>query len=195
MKKTTKTLKKQSSPPASTEPLLFQPEQLEFAAVITEISPDTCAKNSECSQHPKTSAEDAKTIAEKAQAEHAAFEETAAKKLVFKQAQFLVSKFVKEPNFAREIKIAKKLLVKFPNFNFWKFKRQKEKFDSLCSFLSPEGQKIVAREYEEYTRQVRIGERVKGHIPERFVFGDTKIGEDYPVKPKPKSILSWLRNQ
>src|SRR5574343_742804 len=75
---------------------------------------------------------------------------------IFSLQQFLVWKFLKEPNetnWAREIKIANKLIKRFPNVDYWNFVCPSFKIHSLAWFISRDGKKFL---YEQVQKKALV---------------------------------------
>jgi len=95
--------------------------------------------------------------------------------------QYLVWKFCKDPaevNWPKEISVAKKILSKYSEYNFWGSCDFGFKLNSLCFLLTLKGKYLLACELKKY--RFRMEERKKVKLL------DEKVGEDYKPKPKPK---------
>jgi hypothetical protein len=100
----------------------------------------------------------------------------------------IVKKFVKgNINWAREIKIAQKLIKRFNSFNFWdNLKQLGSPPPSLAWFLKPEGKAFLLREYETFNLKLN-----KNLISlER-----DKVGVDKKIFKKSKTLIDFLKNK
>lgn len=70
----------------------------------------------------------------------------------FRAAQFIVGKLVKKESidWAREIKIAQRLLTKFPDVKFWEWLNLGFQLNSLAWFISPDGTKRLKKEFGQF---------------------------------------------
>lgn len=116
--------------------------------------------------------------------------------------QKLIIKFVKggsgnkDPRFwARESKIAKKLLAIYP-VEFYEHIHQPDNplddnpcLGSLAWFLTENGKRLLNTQFLEYRK-------TRTHLKENVtpVLEDTKIGEDIKLESKPQSLLEFLRH-
>lgn len=101
------------------------------------------------------------------------------------RCKFLVSKFLikDQLNWAREIKIAKKLLKSYPDFNIWSNMKLEFKLNSLAFFLTDEGKGAMA-----VFKFNKSKENVLDLLPQNGeVIGEEKMGKDV-VKNLPKTL-------
>jgi len=103
-----------------------------------------------------------------------------------KLCQFIVKKYLQNNvNWAREIKIAQKLIKKHKDYSFWNNLRQ-VKLPSLAWLLTEEGIAFL-----------NIGHKVQGmkeQAKEKHSILDNKIGEDKKTCQKPKNIKQFIRS-
>ena len=99
--------------------------------------------------------------------------------------QYIVSNFVEKANWSREIKIAKKLIIAYPQKEFWQFVDKSKKYPSLNFFLCQDGKDFLAK-------QTGLFNLV---IPDKpaFKLSDEKIGIDIEYIKSPKSVIEFLR--
>jgi hypothetical protein len=103
-----------------------------------------------------------------------------------KLCQLIVKKFIRgNINWAREIKIAQKLIKKFNCFEFWNnLKELGSPPPSLAWFLKPEGKAFLLKEYEAFKLNLN---------KEEVILSKNKIGEDKNVCQKPKTLVQFIR--
>lgn len=110
------------------------------------------------------------------------------------RCKFLVSKFLikDQLNWAREIKIAKKLLKLYPDFKIWSDLKLKFKLNSLAFFLTEEGKGEMS--VFEFNKSK---ENVLDLLPQNSeVIGNEKIGKDViKDSPKPLSFKDFLNKK
>lgn len=103
-----------------------------------------------------------------------------------KLCQFIVNSFVQSPNWAKEIKIAKKLISEEYNEDFWLSIPKERKFTSLAFFLAEEGQKTL-RKYKNIS---------KLDFPEKkeiILFEEECSKEPKQFQPTVKTLLEFLK--
>jgi len=108
------------------------------------------------------------------------------KKNNHKLCQMIVKKFVKgNINWAREVKIAQKLVKKFNSFAFWNnLKELGSPPPSLAWFLKPQGKMFLIKEYESYNLIFNKNDiKLKKY----------KIDDDKKICKKPKSLIEFIR--
>lgn len=105
-----------------------------------------------------------------------------------KLCQLIVKKFINgNINWAREIKIAQKLIKKFDSFQFWdNLKTLGSPPPSLAWFLKPEGKAFILKEYEAFKLNLD---------KENIVLKENKIGEDRKICQKPKNLIEFIRKK
>lgn len=103
-----------------------------------------------------------------------------------KLCQMIVKKFVKgNINWAREIKIAQKLVKRFNSFDFWdNMPELGSPPPSLAWFLKPEGKAFILKQYEDFNLILNKKE---------IVLQENKINEDKNICKKPKTLLEFIR--
>jgi len=108
------------------------------------------------------------------------------KNINHKLCQLIVKKFIKgNINWAREIKIAQKLVKKFNNFDFWNnLKDLGSPPPSLAWFLKPEGKAFLLKEYELFNLDLN-----KNVIK----LQNNKFDKDKNICKKPKTLLQFIR--
>lgn len=105
------------------------------------------------------------------------------------KCQLIVSRFCgHNPKlyWAREIKIAKKLLKLEPEVSVW-LSLEHRKLSSLSWFLSDEGKLFIKT--SKLKKELNLKEVFNPEIKEE------KIGEDKVMSKKPKSLLDFLRKK
>lgn len=101
-----------------------------------------------------------------------------------KLCQFIVKKYIKDKiNWAREIKIAQKLIKTYKGYSYWNNLKDL-KLPSLAWFLTEEGKCFMATE--------AIKDKVVIPKPQKYQLEENKIGEDKKVCQKPKSLLEFI---
>lgn len=105
------------------------------------------------------------------------------------KCQFIISKFCKEkPNWAKEIKIAKKLLISYPDIKFWE--QTEEKFlKSLVFFLCEDGSKWLA----EQDKKQKLEKQLAPTESKKVVLSDKKFYVSTVVNNKPKTLMDFLK--
>lgn len=105
-----------------------------------------------------------------------------------KLCQFIILKYIKNNiNWPREVKIAKRLIIKFKSFNFWKnLEEFKITLPSLAWFLKPEGKAFLLKEYEKFNLNIN---NIKN---DNNIF-KFKIGNDKKICKKPKTLVEFIR--
>jgi hypothetical protein len=102
-----------------------------------------------------------------------------------KLCQFIVKKYIKDKiNWAREIKIAQKLIKTYKSYSYWNNLKDL-KLPSLAWFLTPEGKTFMATEC--------IKDKLTLPKLEKYQLQENKIGEDKKVCQKPKTLLEFIR--
>lgn len=109
------------------------------------------------------------------------------------RCKFLVSKFVSKEgmNWPREIRIAKKLLKEYPDFETWTQLKFDFKLNSLAFFLTEEGKEKI---------QILKFNKSKKNLLDLFpkqeevVFGE-KLGQDAEVQKKPLTLKDFLKKK
>jgi hypothetical protein len=104
-----------------------------------------------------------------------------------KLCQLIVKKFVKgNINWAREIKIAQKLVKRFNSFDFWdNIKELGSPPPSLAWFLKAEGKGFILKEYESFNLNLD---------KEKIVLEENKVKEDKNICKKPKTLLEFINH-
>jgi hypothetical protein len=99
----------------------------------------------------------------------------------------VVSLLVNEPNWPREMKIAKKITKNFPEIKFWEdiAKLFPKKLPSLAFFLTPAGKTIISREKNKIN--------IDTPTPNPIIFSESKVGEDIPTVRKIKSLKDFIK--
>ena len=108
------------------------------------------------------------------------------KKNNHKLCQLIVKKYIKNNiNWAREIKIAQKLIKKFNSFKFWdNLQELKSPPPSLAWFLKPQGKIFLLKEYEAFNLNL---DKVKIDLQKN------KVQDDKITCKKPKSLVEFIR--
>ena len=107
--------------------------------------------------------------------------------------QFIINKFLSNHKaiwknkglVAREMKITKTLIEKYPLEIFWKAVPVKFAMDSLTWFISPGGWAYLKLEYAKFSLDL------KPHVKHSVC--DTKIGNDKKVSTSSKTIEDFLK--
>lgn len=103
--------------------------------------------------------------------------------------RFLIKTFLVNVNkfgpkeWAREVKISKKLFKTYPEFDFWQSFKLDFELDSLCYFLGVKGSAQVNLIYLNF--KYRVPEKDK--LPAL----SEKIGEDFPSPVKDKKFFNF----
>tara|TARA_B100000131_G_C17633398_1_gene416914 strand:- start:25 stop:381 length:357 start_codon:yes stop_codon:yes gene_type:complete len=108
--------------------------------------------------------------------------------------QKIISKFFKDKASAwsspKQIKtnmfLAKKMLEMIPEEEFWEEFPVHKNCEDLSWFFTDEGKKEVRN--AKLTRSVKLPEKVENEI------GEEKLGEDFKIEKKPKTIKDWLND-
>jgi hypothetical protein len=101
-----------------------------------------------------------------------------------KLCQFIIKKYIPSNiNWAREIKIAQKLLKQYKGYAFWN-NLNTIRLNSLAWFLMEDGQKFI-------NTQLKV-QNLKEIKKESHQICDKKIGIDKNTCQKPKSILEFI---
>lgn len=100
----------------------------------------------------------------------------------------LAKRFVKEDKYnpANDLMVLYRLFKKFPNRQFWLNYDLGFQLNSTFWFLSKEGNEKLKTDYSIFTLHIDSRKPVE--------ISDSKFGEDYKIKPKPKSIMDLLKN-
>mgnify|MGYP006969489835 CR=1 FL=1 len=103
--------------------------------------------------------------------------------------KFIIEKFVdpKKINWPRDMKIAKKLIKEYCDFDFWKFVSLQTDLYSLAFFVSVKGKQLLKDRHELYEKQKIDLDKAKPEMSEE------KLGEDAKIAP-PKSLKDFLTN-
>lgn len=87
-------------------------------------------------------------------------------------------------NWAKEIKMAKKLLVKFPDVSFWETVYVPNKPTSLAFFLTTDGERVLTRAKQELSLEIV-------HSKDNTL-GKEKQGKDLEFKPTKNTLRDFL---
>ena len=102
-----------------------------------------------------------------------------------KLCQFIVKKYIQSNiNWAREIKIAQKLIKTYKGYSFWNNLKDL-KLPSLAWFLTEDGKKFIAMEDKKLDLSFDKKETTQ--------LNENKIGEDKKVCQKPKSLVEFIK--
>lgn len=87
---------------------------------------------------------------------------------------------------AKQMSIFNKLLIKFPNQEFWRKVTFSQKYDGMEYLLSPYGLQVVGQKYRDFNYK----------IPEApiFHFDDNKIGSPPTLPTAPQTLKDFLSN-
>ncbi len=105
--------------------------------------------------------------------------------------RFIIKKFLNDVNkfqskdWAREVKIAKKLLNSKFDFDFWKRVPADKKYFSLAFFLTSEGKVFLLQQ----KRLLKVEITPK----QDYLLSDKKLGEDKKIEHKPQTLLDFLK--
>jgi len=99
--------------------------------------------------------------------------------------QFIVKSFVKSPNWAKEIKIAQKLITEEFDEAFWISIPKEFEYTSLAYFLTDNGKKFLLREKE--MKKLQLPEK------EAIILEEKKFGEDKKFEPTVKTLREFLK--
>lgn len=115
------------------------------------------------------------------------------KKLEHSRCKLLVSKFVLKDqlNWPKEIRIAKKLLKEYPDFNTWTQLKLDFKLNSLAFFLTDEGKVHLT---------ILKFNKSKENVLDLFSkqsesIGEEKLGQDVKTDSKPLSLKDFLKKK
>ncbi len=117
-----------------------------------------------------------------------------AKKIVkeVSKYRFIISKFIINPksfkpaDWAREMNIAKRLLVAYPDFDFWKSVNFNFKLNSLAWLVNGDG-KLTLKLHQQ-KRLLDLENK-----PNEVVLEKENIGESVELKAKPKTLMEFLK--
>lgn len=103
--------------------------------------------------------------------------------------QYLIWLFLKNPNdknfqWAKEIKVAKKLLFLYKDINFWSNLEIEFKLNSLCWFLTYDGSQRLKTEFNKYN--LTIPAKIE------YIIDKQKYGEDISFEKKMENIIEFL---
>lgn len=105
----------------------------------------------------------------------------------YQTKKYLLAKFLKEgraDDLKKELFVAKKLLVKYPNGKFWLNYDLSFKLNSLAFFLTPEGSQLISSAFKEFSLEIKTNSPI-------FLLGE-KI-EVKKVAFQPKNIRDFLK--
>lgn len=105
-----------------------------------------------------------------------------------KLLKLIVSLLVNNPNWPREMKIAKRIAKPFQDKEFWETlaKEYPNKLPSLAFFLTDKGKVAL---FKNKTKKTLEKKQVKANIE----LGD-KVGADAPVRKKLKTLKDFIKN-
>ncbi len=112
-----------------------------------------------------------------------------------KVATFIVEKYVKDGyiNWGRDLKISYKFADKYPDLNFWMALPVKFQVESMVMLWTPKAKNMIEINYNKYILALRMQKSLiieeAAPLP---VLGD-KVGEDYQVKEKQRSVLEFCK--
>lgn len=102
--------------------------------------------------------------------------------------QFIVGKLITacKPNWAREIKIAQKLIIDYPDPEFWNAVETPFPLSSLAWLLTPDGKEVLLKTSRE--TKLELPKETQYNIQEE------KVGEDKVFQPtKKKTLMDFLK--
>ena len=103
-----------------------------------------------------------------------------------KLCQFIIKKYIQTNiNWAREIKIAQKLIKEYKEYTFWNNLNQ-IKIPSLAWFLTEEGKKFI-------NIQLKI-KNLKDIKKYSYKISEKKVGADKKTCQKPKTLIQFIRS-
>lgn len=108
-------------------------------------------------------------------------------KFSYSQRKAILEKHLKQipkGKITQEIKFVKMVTEKFDDILFWNHFSLGYKLNSFAYFLGGEGRAKLEKAYQNF--QFTIDE------PKRIELSDEKIGEDFKVKQKKKTLLELL---
>ena len=120
---------------------------------------------------------------------------------IFKKSDYniLVSLFLKEPrkiNYPKEYAIAKKLLLIYPDFTFWKSTLLQEKYgvlNSLAYFLTQDGKKFIKFNYNSHVKRESLS--IASPKKSEISLQKNKVGESLGLKSKRNpSLIDFIKN-
>lgn len=115
----------------------------------------------------------------------------------FEYAKFLIRVFLKEGqtiNYAKEIKIANKLLSQFPDSRFWADQQgQFNKLNSLAFFLIKENNLNLIKSYNLFQSDKTKKLNVNNYTLQENTERNTEVKKTTSLKPK--TILDFLDNK
>lgn len=104
--------------------------------------------------------------------------------LIHDKEVYITEKFCREPiNWAREMKMARKLYLKFSDISFWEYLELPKKLNSLAFFLCYDGKKLLTNKYSLFTLEIQPTSKVE--------VGNEKLGEDRKIEKK-KTLLELI---
>ncbi len=104
------------------------------------------------------------------------------------KCKFIVTKFCKgaiDLSWPKQIKIAQKLIEDNPDLAFWQGFETKRKIYCLSWFLTKEGEESLLIHSRKRVLDLKA--------PAEHVILGEKIGEDFKVESKPKTIFDFLK--
>ena len=119
----------------------------------------------------------------------------------FKRSDYaiLVRLFLKDPtkiNYPREYGLAKKLLLKYDDFTFWRstlLDPKRKVLNSLAYFLTEEGKYFLKYNHHIHKKREKLSviSTENPHIP----LAKEKVGDDLDLKTnKKKSLIDFINN-
>jgi len=112
-----------------------------------------------------------------------------------KLAKFLVLKFVPEHlvEWKRDMVLACRLAVQFPNETFWRTFSIKNQVPSMAVIYAPESRRRLKRIYEEYLKNLEKQKLFPVDEKEKRWIVAEKVGEDFIPPPKKKTLREFLQ--
>ena len=107
----------------------------------------------------------------------------------FQRCKYIILNFCKDVskiNWGKEVKIAKKLLKMYPNFEHWVGMSMGEKPTSLSFFLTSEGKNFLS--LIEKKQQLDLPEK------KEYSIEDNKLGEDTQTPKRLKTLRDFLKS-
>lgn len=102
--------------------------------------------------------------------------------------QFIITSFLKNPkevSWAREIKMAQKIIKEYPDPTFWKSVDKNIKYNSLNFFLSEDGIKFLKSQKNLFDFQLEE--------PDNIVLEEHKVAEDVKIPVFKTTIMDFLK--
>lgn len=113
-----------------------------------------------------------------------------------KVAGFILKKYVRHEKivYGRDMTVAYKLADRHPDLEFWKQLPIRHQIDTLVILWSQESRNRLTREWQNYSKKLKLQRSIKLDTPAPIYIIGEKVGDDYVPPPrKPRTVVEFCR--